>query len=467
MRLLLGAANAIRQLNERAHSGGGGHESGRRHSPRLLSGILASPKFTRLDELLLSTGARIDGYYVCLHHPDAACECRKPNPGLLHRAATELGLDLAGSCMIGDKESDCWKPVHEAPGAGRFSCEPATACATIDPDRHSRGLERVGRRRPRSLTRSIRGSGSLRGSAGKLRSCGSLLKQTSGSLGAPLFQVISGFGRFYDSLWPRWSVGSAVPADLTTRPMRLTVLESMRCTPAAQSPHSRLLASRKYYTKILYCQDQDRRDGFTENSPRFGSVGIQLPHRTPNRISCVGPCAGVGERGRSRSRTDCFGGRRTRIRSEPTTSPPHFGGCAKGRIAVLRAESPLAAPELARAVAVSGTAVDVGAARPQGALSAGDRRSGLGRTPTAVYSPRVRGAVWLTSGHTPAGGGVPYGVFVLPGVVLWQLFAGTITQATASLVTNQHLIGKVFFPDSSSRSRPRSPTSSILSSGWS
>jgi lipopolysaccharide transport system permease protein len=49
-------------------------------------------------------------------------------------------------------------------------------------------------------------------------------------------------------------------------------------------------------------------------------------------------------------------------------------------------------------------------------------------------------------GHTPATGGVPYGVFVLPGVVLWQLFASTITQATGSLVLNQNLIGKVFFP---------------------
>jgi D-glycero-D-manno-heptose 1,7-bisphosphate phosphatase len=105
VRLLPGAANAIRQLNERripavVVTNQAGVARGYFPESRV------AEVHARLDELLLSTGARIDGYYVCLHHPDAACECRKPNPGLLHRAATELGLDLAGSCMIGDKESD-------------------------------------------------------------------------------------------------------------------------------------------------------------------------------------------------------------------------------------------------------------------------------------------------------------------------------------------------------------------------
>lgn len=49
-------------------------------------------------------------------------------------------------------------------------------------------------------------------------------------------------------------------------------------------------------------------------------------------------------------------------------------------------------------------------------------------------------------GKTPATEGTPYGVFVLPGVVLWQLFAGTVGQATGCLVANQALIGKVYFP---------------------
>jgi D-glycero-D-manno-heptose 1,7-bisphosphate phosphatase len=58
-------------------------------------------------------GARLDGLYACLHHPTdgavpyrAECECRKPKPGLLRRAAADLGLDLTRATMIGDKASD-------------------------------------------------------------------------------------------------------------------------------------------------------------------------------------------------------------------------------------------------------------------------------------------------------------------------------------------------------------------------
>jgi D-glycero-D-manno-heptose 1,7-bisphosphate phosphatase len=58
-------------------------------------------------------GARLDAVYVCPHHPTAGeppyrddCDCRKPKPGLLLRAAAELGLDLSQSVMIGDKPGD-------------------------------------------------------------------------------------------------------------------------------------------------------------------------------------------------------------------------------------------------------------------------------------------------------------------------------------------------------------------------
>lgn len=62
---------------------------------------------------LEDAGARLDGVYVCTHHPSAGeppyrsdCDCRKPKAGLLRRAAEELGLDLTASTMIGDKASD-------------------------------------------------------------------------------------------------------------------------------------------------------------------------------------------------------------------------------------------------------------------------------------------------------------------------------------------------------------------------
>ncbi len=67
----------------------------------------------RLREVAESGGARIDGIYYCPHHPSAGdlpyrkvCDCRKPKPGLLTRAAADLGIDLMGSYMIGDRYSD-------------------------------------------------------------------------------------------------------------------------------------------------------------------------------------------------------------------------------------------------------------------------------------------------------------------------------------------------------------------------
>ena len=58
-------------------------------------------------------GARLDGIYYCAHHPSVGeppyrfdCECRKPKPGLIQRAAAELDIDLTRSWMIGDRYGD-------------------------------------------------------------------------------------------------------------------------------------------------------------------------------------------------------------------------------------------------------------------------------------------------------------------------------------------------------------------------
>ena len=51
-------------------------------------------------------GVTIEAIYHCPHHPDEACACRKPAPGLLERAENELGADLPASWVIGDAPSD-------------------------------------------------------------------------------------------------------------------------------------------------------------------------------------------------------------------------------------------------------------------------------------------------------------------------------------------------------------------------
>jgi D-glycero-D-manno-heptose 1,7-bisphosphate phosphatase len=65
------------------------------------------------DRHLARSGARVDRYYFCPHHPDAplpefrvACRCRKPGPGMIEQATAELGLDLSRSFMVGDRLID-------------------------------------------------------------------------------------------------------------------------------------------------------------------------------------------------------------------------------------------------------------------------------------------------------------------------------------------------------------------------
>jgi D-glycero-D-manno-heptose 1,7-bisphosphate phosphatase len=59
----------------------------------------------RLAHLLAAEGARLDAAYHCPHAP-ATCDCRKPHPGMLRRAARELRISLDQSVIIGDRDTD-------------------------------------------------------------------------------------------------------------------------------------------------------------------------------------------------------------------------------------------------------------------------------------------------------------------------------------------------------------------------
>ncbi len=61
---------------------------------------------TRLRHLLRAGGADIDAIYYCPHRPEDGCDCRKPKPQLVLRAASELGFEPAATVVIGDKSSD-------------------------------------------------------------------------------------------------------------------------------------------------------------------------------------------------------------------------------------------------------------------------------------------------------------------------------------------------------------------------
>ena len=74
-----------------------------------------------INEMLREKGAFIDRFYYCPHHPTEGygayktdCDCRKPEPGMLLRAAKDLDIDLSRSYMIGDMPKD----IQAARGAG-------------------------------------------------------------------------------------------------------------------------------------------------------------------------------------------------------------------------------------------------------------------------------------------------------------------------------------------------------------
>jgi D-glycero-D-manno-heptose 1,7-bisphosphate phosphatase len=67
----------------------------------------------RLEAVLAEEGARLDAILHCPHHPEegapplrAACECRKPAPGLLLEAARRFGLELGACWIVGDSRRD-------------------------------------------------------------------------------------------------------------------------------------------------------------------------------------------------------------------------------------------------------------------------------------------------------------------------------------------------------------------------
>jgi D-glycero-D-manno-heptose 1,7-bisphosphate phosphatase len=60
----------------------------------------------RMHAAVEAGGARIDAVLYCPHDPQAGCDCRKPQPGLLRRAAAQLGLALGQSYFIGDHVTD-------------------------------------------------------------------------------------------------------------------------------------------------------------------------------------------------------------------------------------------------------------------------------------------------------------------------------------------------------------------------
>lgn len=112
LRMIVGAAEAVRSVNERGMAACViTNQSG------IGRGFLTEadlvPIHAKLTRELDAAGARIDRIYYCPHHPtdgippyNVTCECRKPRPGMLLKAAGDFGLDLSKSYVVGDRIVD-------------------------------------------------------------------------------------------------------------------------------------------------------------------------------------------------------------------------------------------------------------------------------------------------------------------------------------------------------------------------
>nr|WP_305182376.1 HAD-IIIA family hydrolase [uncultured Schaedlerella sp.] len=116
LELLPGVASAIRAMNQSNYL-----VIVVTNQPVIARGEVTSAQLreihNKLETLLGQEGAYVDAIYYCPHHPDKGydgeiealkidCDCRKPKPGMLIKAARDFNIDLSQSWMIGDEEKD-------------------------------------------------------------------------------------------------------------------------------------------------------------------------------------------------------------------------------------------------------------------------------------------------------------------------------------------------------------------------
>ena len=114
--LLDGVSKAIRKINESGYLA-----IVVTNQPVIARGEVSFAELTeihnKMETLLGEDGTYLDAIYFCPHHTDKGfdgeipelkfdCDCRKPKPGMLIKAAREFNIDLTKSWMVGDSDSD-------------------------------------------------------------------------------------------------------------------------------------------------------------------------------------------------------------------------------------------------------------------------------------------------------------------------------------------------------------------------
>jgi histidinol-phosphate phosphatase family protein len=126
VRLLPGAARAVRRLNESDVAVVViTNQSG------IARGLVTVEQYAAVQRKLASElaaeGARLDATYHCPHYPSitGACRCRKPGRELYDRAIADLGLEPRGALFVGDRWHDVL-PARVFEGSAYFLQSPET-----------------------------------------------------------------------------------------------------------------------------------------------------------------------------------------------------------------------------------------------------------------------------------------------------------------------------------------------------
>ena len=116
LELLPGAAEAVRRINASGYLA-----IVITNQPVIARGEVTVPQLqeihNKLETMLGREGAYLDAIYYCPHHPHKGyegevpelkfdCDCRKPKPGMLLKAAEDFHIDLSASYMVGDGDDD-------------------------------------------------------------------------------------------------------------------------------------------------------------------------------------------------------------------------------------------------------------------------------------------------------------------------------------------------------------------------
>jgi len=125
------------------------------NQPEIARGRLAPNELERMHHILRAH-VSVDAIYTCPHDDADGCDCRKPLPGLLHRAARDWSIALADSFLVGDS----WRDI----AAGR-----AAGCRTVllTPTRRVRGLPKADYLFPHLLAAAVAIEAGQRGYAAR------------------------------------------------------------------------------------------------------------------------------------------------------------------------------------------------------------------------------------------------------------------------------------------------------------